>query len=112
MSRIELPIKAGIEASSAFVGWDRPLLTFFAQVFKADPEDPEEVIELLWAGASEGELPRPVDAIRLLEPFCEISAEIAVNLEIDRMRTLAAVDGPNQAEAKAFLKRLDERRDG
>ena len=34
MSRIELPIKAGIEASSAFVGWDRPLLTFFAQVFK------------------------------------------------------------------------------
>lgn len=109
MSRHQLPLREGVEASSAWIGWDRPLLTFFAQVFVTDPADPDEEVELLWRGTSEGELPRPVDAIRLLEHYCEIPAEIAASLEIDRMRTLATVDGPNQQEAKAFLARLEAR---
>ena len=60
-------------------------------------------------GTAEAELPRPVDAIRLLEPYCDIPAEIAASLEIDRMKTLATIDGPNQTEAKAFLARLEAR---
>ena len=110
MSRHALPIREGLEASSAWIGWDRPLLTFFAQVFVEDPSDPEEEIDILWRGTFKGELPRPVDAIVLLEPFCEIPAEIAAQLEIDRMKTLAQFDGPSQQEAKAFIARLKARR--
>ena len=33
MSRHQLPLREGVEATSAWIGWDRPLLTFFAQVF-------------------------------------------------------------------------------
>lgn len=109
MSRHELALKPGVDATSAYVGWDRPLQTFFAQVFTEHPSDPDEEIDILWRGTSEGELPRPVDAIRLLEPYCDVPAEIAVKLEIDRMKTLAMVDGPNQEEAKAFLARLEAR---
>ena len=109
MSRHQLPLREGVEASSARIGWDRPLLTFFAQVFVTDPADPGEEVELLWRGTSERELPRPIDAIRLLEPYCDIPAEIAVSLEVDRMKTLATIDGPNQQEAKAFLARLEAR---
>ena len=109
MSRHQLPLREGVEASSAWIGWDRPLLTFFAQVFVTDPADPGEEVELLWRGTSERELPRPVDAIRLLEPYCDIPIEIAVSLEIDRMKTLATIDGPNQQEAKAFLARFEAR---
>ena len=69
----------------------------------------DEEVELIWRGTSERELPRPVDAIRLLEPYCDIPAEIAVSLEVDRMKTLATIDGPNQQEAKAFLARLEAR---
>ena len=111
MSRHQLPLRAGVDASSAWVGWDRPLLTFFAQVFRTDPRDPEKEIDILWRGTSERELPRPVDAITLLEPFCDVPAEIAAQLEIDRMATLEQIDGPNQEEAKAFMARLRERDD-
>lgn len=109
MSRHPIPIRVGIEASSAWIGWDRPLLTFFAQVFVENPNDPEEEVEILWRGTCERELPRPVDAIVLLEPFCEIPAEIAAQLEIDRMKTLAQIDGPSQQEAKAFIASLEAR---
>ena len=110
MSRHQVPLRPGVAASSAWIGWDRPLMTFFAQVFTSDPEDPEEETEILWVGTSEAELPRPIDAIRLLEPYCDVPAEIAAQLEIDRMKTLATIDGPNQEEAKAFLARLEARK--
>ncbi|MDT0576391.1 hypothetical protein RM533_09345 [Croceicoccus sp. F390] len=109
MSRHQIPLREGVEATSAWIGWDRPLQTFYAQVFARYPNDENEEIEILWVGTSEAELPRPVDAIRLLEPYCDVPAEIAASLEIDRMKTLAKVDGPNQLEAKAFLARLEAR---
>ena len=111
MSRHQVPLRSGVAASSAWIGWDRPFLTFFAQVFAPHPGDPEEELEILWVGTSEAELPRPLDAIRLLEPYCDVPAEIAAQLEIDRMKTLATIDGPNQQEAKAFLARLESRGD-
>ena len=92
MSRHRVPLRDGIAAASAFVGWDRPLQTYFAQVLNAPDEDGEE-IELVWVGTAFGELPRAVDAIRVLEPYCHI-------------------DGPNQLEAKAFMARLNQIKDG
>ncbi|WP_374133320.1 hypothetical protein [Sphingomonas sp. 28-62-20] len=97
--------------ASAFVGWDRPLQTYFAQVLSAPDEDGEE-IELVWVGTAFGELPRAVDAIRVLEPYCQIEASLAAQLEIDRMACLATRDGPNQLEAKAFMARLSQIKDG
>ena len=111
MSRHQVPLRPGVAASSAWIGWDRPFLTFFAQVFAPYPEDLEEEFEILWVGTSDAELPRPIDAIRLLEPYCDVPAEITAQSEIDRMRTLATIDGPNQKEAKAFRARLESRGD-
>lgn len=110
MSRHQVPLREDIDATSAWVGWDRPLQTFFVQVFKDHPTEPGEETELLWVGSSEKELPRPVDALLLLEPYCIIPDELPATLEIDRMKTLAATDGPNQVEAKAFLARIDRAR--
>lgn len=105
MSRHELPVKSGVDAATAFIGWDRPLNTFFLQVLTAPDENGDER-ELIWVGTSEGELPSPVDVLSIAEQYCIIDAGLAARLEIDRMETLAMIDGPNQQEAKAFLKQL------
>lgn len=65
----------------------------------------------MWVGTAFGELPRAVDAIRVLEPYCQIEASLAAQLEIDRMACLATRDGPNQIEAKAFMARLSQIKD-
>ena len=82
VSRHQVPLRPGVAASSAWIGWDRPFLTFFAQVFAPYPEDLEEEFEILWVGTSDAELPRPIDAIRLLEPYCDVAAEITAQSEI------------------------------
>lgn len=105
MSRHKVPLREGVAAASAYVGWDRPLQTYFAQVLSAPDEDGEE-IEIVWVGTAFGELPRAVDAIRVLERYCHIEGGLAAQLEIDRMACLATHDGPNQIEAKAFMARL------
>ena len=63
------------------VGYDRPLQTFFAQVWDtSEPENPEL---LLWAGAG----PEPVRYVEalaeLLAPFGEIPEEVAAKLWAD-----------------------------
>ena len=111
MSRHQVPLRPGISAESAWIGWDRPLQTFFAQVL-AQPNEEGEQKEILWIGTSLGEIHKASDAARALEPYCEIDEGLVARLEIDRMKTLATIDGPNQAEAKAFIERLAERRGG
>lgn len=110
MSIHKVPLRDGVAAASAYVGWDRPLQTYFAQVLSAPDEDGEET-EIVWVGTAFGELPRAVDAIRALEPYCHIEASLAAQLEIDRMACLATRDGPNQLEAKAFMARVSQIRD-
>ena len=71
MSRREIPIKTGeTRAIRAVVGYDRPLETFFAQVFERDADGEEDAF--LWQGTFPGELPTPRAAIALLEPFCDV----------------------------------------
>ena len=110
MSRHKVPLRDGVAAASAYVGWDRPLQTYFAQVLSAPDGDGEET-EIVWVGTAFGELPLAVDAIRALEPYCHIEASLAAQLEIDRMACLATRDGPNQLEAKAFMARVSQIRD-
>ena len=38
MSRHKVPLRDGVAAASAYVGWDRPLQTYFAQVLSAPDE--------------------------------------------------------------------------
>jgi len=58
MSRRDIPIKDGERrAVRAVVGYDRPLETFFAQVFETDADGEEDAF--LWQGTFPGELPAP-----------------------------------------------------
>jgi len=108
MSRHIVPIKAGVDASQAIAGWDRPLRTYFVQVFRSDDDGEEE--EILWEGAEPDQLKTPDEALRLLAPWCDIPDGLSATLQIDRMKTLANRDGPAQTQAKAFLEELKRRR--
>jgi hypothetical protein len=63
------------------VGWDRPLQTFFAQVW--DGGELEEGNLLLWVGAG----PPPVETLKelaeLLAPFGVIPDQVAAKLQED-----------------------------
>ena len=54
MSRYHIP--AQDPALTVIVGWDNPLVTFFAQAFNAAIEDETEA-DLLWIGTALQELP-------------------------------------------------------
>lgn len=103
MSRHDVPVKAGSGASSASIGWDRPLQTFFVQVRRI--KDGEEDC-FLWEGTDYRALPTASDAIRLIEPFCTIPADLGQCLEIDRLKTSARPDGEHQIAARVFIDRL------
>lgn len=102
MSRYELQTRRGSGASSASIGWDRALQTFFAQVHRMEGD---EEIAFIWQGTVFQELPTPADALRLIEPYCDVPGDLAKRLEIDRLQTLADRDGPAQIAAKAFISR-------
>lgn len=101
MSRHDLPVRPESGASSASIGWDRPLQTFFSQVRRI--EDGEE-ISFIWEGMAPGELRTPADAIRILAPFCEIPADLGKMLELDRLKTLGQLDGDAQVAVKRFIR--------
>lgn len=102
MSRREIPLKSPTgRAVRAVVGWDRPLQTFFAQVFERDADGQEDAF--LWQGTFPGELPTPRSALDLVAPWCEIPDGLSAALAIDRLKTLAARDGPAQTAAKRAL---------
>ena len=107
MSRHAIPLKPGSDATEAFVGWDRPLQTFFVQVLRRTDDGEDDI--LLWEGADYGEIKTPAEALRLLEPWCDIPDGIAATLQIERMKTLANRDGPAQRQGKDFLDRLKRR---
>jgi len=60
------------------VGWDRPLQTYFAQVW--DGGKLEQGNLLLWAGAGAEPVPTVEDLAELLAPFGAIPADVASQL--------------------------------
>jgi len=89
MSRHELEQRDKTVANGQLdivIGWDRPLNTFFVQVL--DPARDEEDVghEILWRGASFGEILSPDDAIALVMPWAEIPSDLHDILVADRNR--------------------------
>lgn len=103
MSRHRLTARPETGATHAVIGWDRPLGTFFVQLL-GNVDDGEETI--LCEGTGYGEIPTPAAAIALVAPYCTISDDLAAQLEIDRMATLASNDGPAQQAARILLGRI------
>ncbi|MFT4026804.1 MAG: hypothetical protein QM676_08400 [Novosphingobium sp.] len=103
MSRYELKPRPGNGVIKAVIGWDRPLQTFFAQVFTPTDEEPEEGEATIWLGTEPGELSTPEAAIRVVEAYADISEDLAVTLIADMNATIGIKDGSHQAEAKKRL---------
>ena len=109
MSRHSLSPRPGTpEILRAVIGWDRPLQSFFAQVFVAsavpgeeDGEDAGEV--LLWIGTEPGELPTPEAAIAVVESYAIIPSHLAEALRRDMNAGLGQRDGPLQIAMKRLV---------
>ena len=84
MSRYDLP---GREPRFRLVvGWDRPLWTFFAQVWerRPAPNGAEEEVICCWVGCAPGEVTAAdylADAVR---EFCDIPDDVLEQLETDK----------------------------
>lgn len=87
----------------ATVGWDRPLQTFFAQVFFVTEDEPEEGEALIWVGTALGELLIPEAAIAIVEPHAIVPEDLAEKLGAELRETIGVKDGSHQAAAKRSL---------
>lgn len=104
MSRYELKPQADhSDIVLAVVGWDRPLQTFFAQVFTRTEAEPEEGEATVWLGTEPGELPTPEAALAVVAPYAEVPEDLAARLHEDMRGTIGVRDGAHQAEAKRKL---------
>lgn len=104
MSRHQLHPKPGnAEIVSATIGWDRPLQTFFAQVFFRTEAEDEEGEPLIWQGTAPGELPTAEAAIAVVAPYADVPTDLAERLNADMRATIGIKDGDHQATAKRSI---------
>ena len=81
MSRYRIP--AQNPALTVIVGWDNPLVTFFAQVFDPSIEEDAEA-DLLWIGTALQELPTVAALQAQLTGWATIPPEIVHRLTQDQ----------------------------
>ena len=93
MSRHEVPAKR--PGTSVIVGWDNPMMTFFAQVLDEQADEAADPI-LLWLGTQPGEVTRPEDLVHPLAPFAELTAPQLEQLRNDRAADLDRGPSPLQ----------------
>lgn len=104
MSHHDLQPKPGRDdVVRAVVGWDRPLQTFFAQVFFATEDEPDEGEARIWVGTEPGELLTAEAAIEIVAPHAVVPADLADWLLADMRATSGIVDGQHQVFAKRSL---------
>lgn len=104
MSRHDLQPKADQpHVVRATVGWDRPLQTFFAQVFFRTEDEPDEGEALIWFGTAPGELLAPEAVIAIVAPHVIVPSGLADTLNADMRATIGIKDGTHQADAKRSL---------
>ena len=98
MSRHTFVGPAGV---SVAIGWDRPLETFYVQVSRPDPEDPERTRQPSCGKASPPANcpPRPQQS-RSPRRTPRSPTDLGTTLETDRLQTLGSFDGPAQAAMK------------
>jgi hypothetical protein len=80
MSRYELDARK--PRYQVFVGWDRPLSTYFLQVYDSQAKNPDSQ-PFTWLGA-DGKYLDFTDLTRAVEPFAELPLDIATKLCSDR----------------------------
>lgn len=85
MSRYSLDMKPGFSDCWAVVGWDRPLNSFFVQVFREGKNEDEDEEEILWRGGSFQEIVTVEQAAALLAPYAAIPSDVFRQLHIDQM---------------------------
>lgn len=101
MSRHDLQPKADQpHVVRATVGWDRPLQTFFAQVFFRTEDEPEEGEALIWFGTAPGELLKPEAVIAIVAPHVDVPGDLVDTLAADMRATIGIKDGVQQVAAK------------
>jgi hypothetical protein len=101
MSRHTIPSKQ--EGFSVDVGWDNPMMTFFAQVERRQsPEDERDPI-VLWLGAASREHQRPETMAATFAPYASLTPEILKTLNADRRADLDHGPTPLQREMQALF---------
>ena len=104
MSRHDLePRPDAADVVRAAVGWDRPLQTFFAQVFWRTEDEPEEGEPLIWVGTEPGEMLDPEAAIAVVAPHAVVPDDLAARLTAAMEATIGVKDSPEQAAVKRLL---------
>ena len=98
MSRYNIP--AHNAALTVTVGWDNPLVTFFAQAFDPSVEDEAEA-DLLWIGTALREIPTVAALQAQLTGWAMIPPAIVDRLTRDQQA--AALPTPLQRWALQFL---------
>ncbi|WP_404478675.1 hypothetical protein [Novosphingobium sp. BL-52-GroH] len=105
MSRYEFPAKEGL--STLVIGWDRPLNTFFVQVFGPAPVAGADPVEVEWQGTSPCKLPTAAHALRVARIYADLPDNLGQVLETDRLSTLGIADGLAQIALRIFITRHD-----
>lgn len=104
MSRHDLqPKPDSPDVVRATVGWDRPLQTFFAQVFFRTEDEPAEGEPLVWIGTEPGELLSAEAAIAVVAPHAIIPPDLHRQLTADMQSSIGIEDGSQQVAAKRYL---------
>jgi hypothetical protein len=83
VSHHEIPARD--PAHRVIVGWDPPLMTFFAQVIdrRREVEERDDKM-ILWRGCKLRELYEVEDLVRVVERYAELTAEMCVTLYGDK----------------------------
>jgi hypothetical protein len=93
-SRREFPSK--IPNHSVALGWDNPLMSFFAQVERDQDDDDERDPIVLWLGGNPHEIAAPEQMVERLRPYFDLTGPLLDQLRGDRF---ADVDrGPTRAQ--------------
>lgn len=98
MSRHVFPGHTG--ATSVAIGYDRPLETFFVQVFRPHATLDGEEDAFIWRGGNLRELRTAAAAIEIARPWTTLPPDFAMTLETDRMKTSGTPDGEAQRVIK------------
>jgi hypothetical protein len=86
------------------VGWDNPLMTFFAQVLRVQNDDDGRDTVLLWLGTQYGEIARPEELVGPVSPYADLA-----DTQLDQLRTDRAADA-DRAPSALQRAMLDRRR--
>jgi hypothetical protein len=79
-----------VVVTRGLIGWDRPLQTFFVQMFSINEEGGESAH--LWIGRHPHEIDTAVSAIAIVSGDCVIPQGLAATLEAERRATLGTFD--------------------